>query len=166
MADRQQARAGDPGASFLDADELAAYFALRRAGDRLRRVVTHQLRAFDLSEVQFSALATLRHTATDMSMGDLAHALAVSRSGLTYQIAQLEARGLAQRAGSERDERSVIVRLTTAGRHVIDRALPHHVALVRESFLDLLDEHELGVVSEALGRVAQAPVAGGANPPD
>ena len=43
--------------AHLSDDELAAYFALRAAGDRMQRAVTQQLRSYGLTEVQFSILA-------------------------------------------------------------------------------------------------------------
>lgn len=143
-------------ADALDADELAAYFALRHAGDRLQRVVTQQLREFSLTEVQFSVLATL--LAQDgRRMSDLADALVVSRSGLTYQVTQLERRNLVAREDHGADERSVVARLTAEGRRLIGQVLPGHVALVRAEFLDLLDPKERQVVADALGRVAARP---------
>lgn len=138
----------------LDAGELAAYFALRRAGDRLQRLVTRQLRAHELSEVQFSVLATLAAAPGGERMSDLADALIVSRSGLTYQVTQLQQRRLVERSGAEGDDRSVVARLTGAGQALVDAVLPEHVALVRASFLDLVAPDELRVLSEVLTRVA------------
>lgn len=141
----------------LDAGELAAYFALRRAGDRLQRVVGRQLREHSLSEVQFSVLATLLEAPDGRRMSDLADALVVSRSGLTYQVAQLQSRGLVARSSDGADDRSVVASLTKQGRALIEHALPGHVALVRAAFLDLLDAQEIRVVRDALGRVAARP---------
>lgn len=143
----------------LERGELAAYFALRRAGDRLQRAVARQLREHALSEVQFSVLATLRAAPDGARMGDLAESLVISKGGMTYQVAQLEARGLVERVGAQGDDRSVIARLTPAGAAAIEAALPGHVALVRESFLDLLDGNEIRVLSDVLGRVAAHPTS-------
>lgn len=92
----------------LDGDELAACFALRGASERLKQVVAAQLRPHRLSEVQFSVLATLHSATLPVRMGDLATWLVVSKGGLTYQVAQLEDRGLVERITAEDDERSVI----------------------------------------------------------
>ena len=138
----------------LDPAELGAYFALRSAGERLQRAVAGQLREFSLSEVQFCVLATLHHEPVGRRMSELAEALVVSRSGLTYQVAQLEGRDLVARSGDGADERSVIVRLTEQGRQLIERVLPGHVDLVRDSFLDLIDPGETRMLADVLGRVA------------
>jgi DNA-binding MarR family transcriptional regulator len=141
----------------LAADELAAYFALRRAGDRLQRLVSAQLLEHGLTEIQFSVLAELSGAPDGLRRTDLARTLVASKSGITYQATQLERRGLLQRVGGGADERSVVARLTTAGRELIGAVLPEHVALVRATFIDLLDASELAVVGRALGRVAALP---------
>jgi DNA-binding MarR family transcriptional regulator len=134
--------------------ELAAYFALRTTADRLQQVVTRHLRAHDLSEIQFSVLATLRGTAGGLRMTDLADRLVVSKSGLTYQVAQLEARGLVERGSASGDDRSVVAQLTPAGTALIDVVLPEHVGIVRESFIAALEPGEVQVLGDALGRTA------------
>ena len=139
----------------LSGEELAAYFALRRAGDHLQRQVTAQLRDHGLTEVQFSILATLAPEPEGVPMSRLASALVASRSGSTYQVAQLAGRGLVERIGSVADERSVVARITEGGRALLDQVLPGHVALVRAAFLDRTDAEELRVVREVLERVVR-----------
>lgn len=142
-------------ANELSADELAAYFALRRAGDRLQRAVTQQLRAFGLTEVQFAVLATLSSTPDGIGMTELAKELVLTKSGLTYQAGQLEGRGLVTRTASEADDRAVLLRLTPDGADLLGRALPAHIALVRGLFIDKVDAAELPVVRDALAAVAR-----------
>jgi DNA-binding MarR family transcriptional regulator len=139
----------------LDERELAGYFALVNAGDLVERAVAHQLREHGLTNVQFSVLARLMGAPDGRRMSDLADALVVSRSGLTYQISQLEKLGLIERSESAGDERGVIAKLTEAGRAKVTGALPGHVALVRESFLDLLDSDELATLQRVLSRVIE-----------
>ena len=47
-------------------------------------------------------------------MSDLADVIIVSRSGLTYQVTQLEQAGLVRRAKSPSDDRGVLAILTPA----------------------------------------------------
>jgi DNA-binding MarR family transcriptional regulator len=138
----------------LNASELAAYFALRSAGDRMQNAVTQQLKDFDLTEVQFSILAQLADSPDGRRMSDLARALVVTKSGLTYQAAQLERRGLITRGSSENDDRAVVVKGTPQGLALIADVMPGHIALVRELFIDRLDANEVAVVRDALARVA------------
>lgn len=142
-------------AEHLSDDELAAYFALRTAGDRLQRAVTQQLRAFGLTEVQFAVLAQLGSRSDGIGMTELARALAVTKSGLTYQAGQLEDRGLVARRASASDDRAVLLHLTAGGRALLARVLPDHVALVRDLFIDRIDPADLTVVRDALEKVAR-----------
>jgi DNA-binding MarR family transcriptional regulator len=140
----------------LSTDELAAYFALRAAGDRLQRAVARQLRGHDLTEVQFAILAQLSGAPDGMGMTELSRSLVVSKSGLTYQADQLALRGLIARSSSASDERAVLLRLTPAGQALLSRVLPEHVALVRELFIDRVTASDLAIVRRALERVADA----------
>lgn len=137
--------------------ELAAYFALRTAGDRLQRAVTQQLREHDLTEVQFSVLANLAGLPDGIGMTDLARALVVTKSGLTYQASQLEGRELVARGTIPGDERAVRIELTAKGAQLLGEVMPGHVTLVRQLFIDRIDPAQLGIVRDVLARVADEP---------
>lgn len=139
----------------LSDDELAAYFAVRSAGDRLQRAVAQQLRAYDLTEVQFAILAQLGSATDGIGMSELARALVVTKSGLTYQAGQLEGRGLVTRRASTDDDRAVLLHLTPDGKALLARVLPAHVALVRKLFIDRIDPADLAIVRDALAQVAR-----------
>lgn len=138
----------------LSDDELAAYFALRGAGDRLQRAVAQQLREYDLTEVQFSILARLNASPDGVGMSEMARGLVVTKSGLTYQAGQLESRKLVARRASKDDDRAVLLHLAPGGKALIGRIMPAHIALVRELFIDRIDPADLAVVRDALGKVA------------
>lgn len=138
----------------LSDDELAAYFALRGAGDRLQRAVAQQLREYDLTEVQFSILARLNASPNGVGMSEMARGLVVTKSGLTYQAGQLESRKLVARRASKDDDRAVLLHLTSGGKTLIGRIMPAHIALVRELFIDRIHPADLAVVRDALGKVA------------
>jgi DNA-binding MarR family transcriptional regulator len=137
----------------LSRDELGAYFALVTAGDLVQRAVSSQLGEHGLTPLQFSILATLLESDDGLRMSDLADALVVSRSGLTYQITQLEKTGLVERASSPADSRGIVARLTAAGRDRVLDTFPGHVALVRENFLDLLTTAEITTLRLKLEKV-------------
>lgn len=140
-------------ANMLTTDELGAYFALVSAGDLVQRAVASQLAEHGLTPVQFSVLAQLLDADTGLRMSDLADQLVVSRSGLTYQVTQLETGGLVTRSSSSSDSRGVVAQLTAAGRDRVLEVFPGHVELVRENFLNLLDADEIATVRTALGKV-------------
>lgn len=138
----------------LSEEQLAAYFALRGAGDRLQRAVTHQLRSYGLTEVQFAILAQLGSRSGGIGMSELARGLVVTKSGLTYQAGQLEGRGLVTRGASANDDRAVLLRLTPDGEALLAKVMPAHIALVRELFIDRIDPDHIATVRDALARVA------------
>ena len=128
-------------AQDLDPEELDAYFALVVAGDLVQRAITSQLGEHGLTPVQFSILAQLLDAPDGVRMRDLASALVHSRSGLTYQVTQLEKAGLVERVASADDERGVLAVLTDAGRTRVTAAFPGHLSLIRESLFDLLPKN-------------------------
>lgn len=139
----------------LDAEQLAAYFALMEVSSLLQHAVEQHLRTDGgLSWVQFQVLARLNGTpGGQQRMTDLADGVVYSRSGLTYQAGLLEKAGLISRSPSPDDERSITVTITDAGRELIEQVLPGHIAVVRQMLLDPLDQADLQVLSSVLNRV-------------
>ncbi len=95
------------------------------------------------------------HCDHEMRMTELASALLNSKSGLTYQISQLEKAGLVRRRACPSDDRAVYAVLTPAGKRLLERAAPGHVALVRELFVDVLTPQQLDAVADGLGEVTR-----------
>jgi len=85
----------------------------------------------------------------------LAGALYTSKSGLTYQITQLERAGLVRRASSPSDVRGVVAVLTDAGRERLAQAAPGHVAAVRALLIDVLTAQQRAAMADGLGEVAR-----------
>jgi len=139
----------------LDAEQLAAYFALMEVSSLLQHAVEQQLRTDGgLSHVQFQILARLSDSPDDQQrMTDLADQIVYSRSGLTYQAGQLETAGLVTRRPSVDDERSTTVAITATGRTLLGRVLPGHVALVRQMLLTPLSHRDMAALTRILGRV-------------
>jgi DNA-binding MarR family transcriptional regulator len=137
----------------LDRDELDAYFALVAAGDLVQRALTAQFAEHDLTPVKFGILAQLLDAPGGVRMRELASELVHSRSGLSYQVAQLEREGLVDRIASPGDERGVLAVITQAGAARVRRAFPGHLALVRANFLDLLPEGGAATLRDLLAPV-------------
>ncbi len=83
-----------------------------------------------------------------------------SKSGLTYQVTQLERAGLVARRSCPSDVRGVFAVLTEAGRRRLEQAAPGHVALVRELLIDALTPGQLAAVADALGEVGRRAASG------
>ena len=142
-------------APLLSPEQLAAYLVLKEVSSLLEHAVERQLREDGgLSVPQFQILARLRAApAGHLRMTDLADGLVYSRSGLTYQAAQLEKAGLVTRTPAEDDERSVTVAMTPAGAQLLGQVMPGHVEVVQRLLLEALTPEDITGISQILGRV-------------
>ncbi|MEU4583313.1 MarR family transcriptional regulator [Kitasatospora aureofaciens] len=141
---------------WLDQDEMAAWRGFVVASNLLNRRLERQLKEDSgLSHQQYEILVHLSAAPGDsLRMTELADKLVTSKSGLTYQVTQLERMGLVARRSCPSDVRGVIAELTDQGREMIRRAAPGHVALVRELLIDVLTREQLAVLAESLGAVS------------
>src|SRR3954469_18173108 len=139
----------------LDPVQLCAYFALIEVVGLLRHAVERQLRdAGDLSYVQFQLLARLGDSPTGSHrMTDLADGVVYSRSGLTYQAGLLEKRGLVTRAPSPEDERVVIVTISDAGRALLAKVFPGHIAVLNQLLFERLSRKDAKALTALLAPV-------------
>lgn len=135
--------------------QLAAYFALMEVGSLLQHAVDQQLREEGgLSYIQFQILAVLGEDAEGRRrMTDVADRLVHSRSGLTYQVAQLAEAGLVAKTPSPDDERSVTVSLTDEGRALLGRVMTGHVQVVQRLLMAPLSGEDVAALGDVLGRV-------------
>lgn len=140
---------------WLDEREMAAWQGFVRASLLVARRLEQQLKEdAGLSHPQYEILVWLSAAPDgEIRMTELAERLIHSKSGLTYQVGQLEKRGLVRRRSCPTDVRGVLAVLTPEGRRALEEAAPGHVAAVRESLIDVLDRDELVVIADALGRV-------------
>ena len=86
-------------------------------------------------------------------MGELAGRLVFSPSRATYQITSMVKRGLVRKQPCAEDGRGQEAVLTDAGLAALVEAAPLHLATVRESFMDDLDDAELAVVTSVFARL-------------
>lgn len=142
---------------WLDGDEMRAWTAFLAAGALLNRRLDQQLKEDSgLSHIQYEILVHLSAAdGGELRMTELAYALINSRSGLTYQVTQLEKAGLVRRRTCRSDDRGVYAALTDTGRRRLTQAAPGHVATVRELLIDALTPEQLTVMSDGLGEVAR-----------
>ena len=86
-------------------------------------------------------------------MGELANRLVFSPSRCTYQIATMVKRGLVRKQTCADDGRGQEAVLTDAGLAALIAAAPLHLATVRETFIDDLDDAELATITRVFGRL-------------
>jgi DNA-binding MarR family transcriptional regulator len=86
-------------------------------------------------------------------MGELADRLVFSPSRCTYQITSMVKRGLVRKQSCSDDGRGQEAVLTDAGMAALAVAAPLHLATVRETFIDDLDDAEIAAITRVFGRL-------------
>lgn len=142
--------AGHQPERWLDPAEMKAWLAFLEVSHLLERAIEQQLRQdADLSHAQYEILTRLEAAGGGrLRMSELADVIVVSRSGLTYQISQLEKAGLVRREKCPSDERGILAILTPAGRDALTRAAPGHLRVVRENLIDALTPAQRAALAE------------------
>jgi len=106
-----------------------------------------------LNESEFDLLATLRRAGApyERPAGELAAHTMVTTGGLTKRVDRLVERGLVERDVSPGDARRRLVRLTPAGRDLIDRAFTAHIENERR-LVDELGAEDAAALEQILTR--------------
>lgn len=89
-----------------------------------------EFRPLGLSEGSYGVLVALRRSGSpfELAPGALARQRMMSSGGLTLLVDRLEREGLVQRSPNPDDRRGSLVRLTKAGRKLVDKAMERHAA--------------------------------------
>jgi DNA-binding MarR family transcriptional regulator len=83
-------------------------------------------------------------------MAELADQAVTTKSGLTYQITQLEKNGLVNRQNCPGDDRGVFAQLTGAGERMLDKLVPVHETVVHEYLIGRLTPEQLDAFTAAM----------------
>ncbi|GHE36549.1 MULTISPECIES: MarR family winged helix-turn-helix transcriptional regulator [Streptomyces] len=142
---------------WLDEREMRAWSGFLAASALVNRRLDQQLKDDSgLSHPQYEILVRLSAAPDgELRMTELANGLINSKSGLTYQVTQLEKAGLVRRRSCPSDVRGVFAVLTDAGRARLEEAAPGHVAMVREALIDVLTPAQLEALADGLGEVSR-----------
>jgi DNA-binding MarR family transcriptional regulator len=137
---------------WLDEREGRAWRNFLAIGGMLDRLVEQQLKEdAGLTHAQYAVLVWLSEApGGEVRMTELAGRAVISKSGLTYQVGQLEKAGLVRRRSCESDVRGIIAALTDAGWAKLRETAPGHAARVREVFVDGLDHDRFANLADSL----------------
>jgi DNA-binding MarR family transcriptional regulator len=143
---------------WLTPDQQRCWRAYLEGTARLSEALGRQLETeAGLSLAEYEVLVRLSESdGRTMRMSVLADSLAHSRSRVTHTVARMEKHGLVARQTCSADGRGVNCHLTDAGFARLEAAAPGHVAQVRESLVDVLDDAQFRVLGEAMAAVAAA----------
>lgn len=114
----------------LDNSPMQVIGRLHRLADHLREELIAGYRRHGLGEGEFDILAALRRAGEPFATapGELARHTMVTTGAVTKRVDRLVASGLVVRDADVDDGRGRVIRLTPAGRRVIDEAFAAHLA--------------------------------------
>ncbi len=120
---------------------LNAYIKLTRAANSLLDRANRHLGGFGLTPSQFGVLEALYHLGR-LPQVEISRKLLLSTANMTTVLQNLEKDGLVCRERDPEDQRYVQVSITDAGRTLIERVLPAHVAGIAAEMGILTDEEQ------------------------
>ncbi|GAA3155698.1 MarR family transcriptional regulator [Streptomyces rameus] len=112
----------------LDTGPMEIIGRINRCAALLQQAEDAPLRRAGLSRAEFDLLGALRRTGHELTPGELARETFSSGAAVTKRLKQLTERALVERRGDTRDRRVAHVRLTDAGRDLVDGILPEQLA--------------------------------------
>ncbi|MFT4264513.1 MAG: MarR family transcriptional regulator [Nocardioides sp.] len=140
----------------LDTSPQAVIARLHRVAARLTEELVEVYAQFGLGEGEFDILATLRRQGPPYALtpSELGTQSMVSSGAITKRLDRCERQGWVSRTASPADARSRVVRLTPAGRRLIDRAFTAHIAN-EHRLLEALSGKERQALASALATWAE-----------
>ena len=130
----------------VDVSPIGVIARVSRLSRLIDRRLAENFARFGIESWMYDVLATLRRQGEPYALtaGELVGQTMVTTGALTNRIDRLEQRGLVERAGTD-DRRKVLVRLTAAGRDLVDEVVGAHMATEREILAELSgrQEHDL-----------------------
>lgn len=139
----------------LDAGQQTCWRAYIESSWALQTRLEDELRAqTGLTMADYHVLVVLSEAPGHrLRMGELAGFMVFSPSRVTYQITSMVKRGLVRKQSCPDDGRGQEAVLTDEGMAALVAAAPLHLATVRDSFIDDLDDAEIAVLARVFTRL-------------
>jgi len=136
----------------LTEKERGLWLAFIEASHLIERLLDQRLRVeTGLGYGQYEILMRLsRAPGCGLRMSELADQAVTTRSGLTYQVTQLEKAGLVNRRQCPGDDRGVMPQLTEAGQRMLEKLVPVVEAVVREYLTGQLSTEQQEALAAAM----------------
>lgn len=141
----------------LEVEPLMVFSRISRLDRRLDAARRRAFAAHGLEVWAFDVLAALRRAGApyELTPGRLVAETLVSSGTMTNRVDRLVARGLVDRAATERDRRLVLVRLTAEGAQRVDAAIAD-LLVVERAVLAGLEPAERAALAASLRRLARS----------
>lgn len=139
-----------------DFTTMAVLGRLKRCAFLLEPLLTAEFAKFGLNYGEFDVLATLRRSGEPYTLTptELYSTLMICSGTMTNRLKHLENKGLIERLPNPNDNRSLLVALSDAGRHLIDKAFFAHLHN-EERLLEGVDDEVLQDLNRGLKALLQ-----------
>lgn len=111
----------------LDCSPMGVIGRLGRAQQLIAPRLDCVFKSFELSNIEFDILASLRRSGAPVTPTELYQTLMLSSGAMSTRLDGLVKRGFVVREASETDRRSCFVTLTDEGRQLIDKVVDAHI---------------------------------------
>lgn len=141
----------------LDVSPMAVIGRLSRTALAVESRLDATFAQHGLDASSFDVLATLLRSGAPYRMTPvkLAREAMITTSAVAQRLNKLEGRGLVAREANPHDGRGTVVSLTSAGKELIERALPDHLDTER-TIVMVLSIKEQKVLAQLLARINEA----------
>lgn len=141
----------------LDPSPIAVIGRLSRLSRYMERRLEANFKRYDLQGGTYDLLATLRRNGEPFTLTptQLQTEMMLSSGATTHRIDLLEKRGLLKRLPCPYDRRGTLVKLTAAGKALVDEVAESHLTTEKE-LLATLTEKQKHELAELLSRLAKA----------
>ena len=114
----------------VDVSAIAVIGRISRLEKRLAAELARVFALHGLEGWEYDVLATLRRSGApfELTVGELLESMMLASGTISHRIDRLAGRGLVERRADPSDGRVVRVRLTRAGRALVDRTIVDHAA--------------------------------------
>jgi DNA-binding MarR family transcriptional regulator len=138
----------------LDTSPVAVISRVGRLREFFDRDLEKMFGEYGLTRQAWDVLACVRRSGSpyELTPSELSAALMRTSGAVTHTLQRLEYRGLVERMPSSTDARSLLVRLTPAGKALVEEIAPLHVANEKR-MLGALDQHEQDTLANLLRRL-------------
>jgi len=132
----------------LDVSPMQVIGRVSRLSRLIDRILAKNFADYDLENWMYDVLATIRRGGPpfELTAGDLVRQTMVTTGAMTNRIDRLAERGLVERV-SGADRRTVIVRLTEAGRELVDDVAVTHMETERQILAALTPKQQTQLAS-------------------
>ncbi|MFI9645646.1 MarR family winged helix-turn-helix transcriptional regulator [Streptomyces sp. NPDC052040] len=131
----------------IDTGPMEIIGRVNRCAALLQQAEDAPLRHAGLTRPEFDVLGALRRRGRELTPSEIARETFSSGAAVTKRLKQLTERGLVERRGDTRDRRVAHVRLTEAGRDLVDGVLPEQLSYERTVLSGLRDQEQSELAS-------------------